>query len=118
MEIEEVKAPARTKWLEQHSIILENLIAGRRQKAYELEDQPWKKALFKYVIRLKYTRNCGVKQAFVSFFVSFTPCQIKKYNLPPSFNLFELVYPLPNEKSEIYPHFLGGPQTSLNFAVI
>ena len=40
------------------------------------------------------------------------------YNFLPPFNHFGLVYAVPNEKSEIYHDFLGGPQISSTFAVI
>ena len=50
--------------------------------------------------------------------MSFTHCQIKKVKFIPSFNLFGLVYPLPNKKSKIYLEFLGGPQISSSFVVI
>ena len=38
------------------------------------------------------------------------------YNIPPSFNLFGLVQPLPYESSEIYPQVLGGKQIFSSFA--
>ena len=75
-----------------------------------------------YTVRNIKTFDISSSKIFHNFLYyivkKYSMCNCVCYSRSGVLNLFCLVYPLPNKKNEIYPHFVGGPQISSSFAVI